>query len=1039
MTSVHGDFAPSELVVVRAADAQALSRTAGEIAFFLEQAPSAPLKDVAFTCSKTEGSCVLALVTQSVEDLRARLALAAARIAAGVGKIKDKSGTYYNAVPGEGKLAFVFPGGFSYYPDMLHDVAILFGECRSAFDELEEALSGTGSFSPASFVFPPAAYYCRDADVFSAGGYAEALVSVYSAGVALIRLFDACGVRPEGLTGFAGGDLAAIAHSGALGEFKRSKRLEFLKDMYLLSRKTVTGMPAPSGLTLDLEWCRKYASYFRKFAKAWVTKSPSVPVYSCITASPISQKPRIAREEAAAIWTEQIRFEDTVRRMHADGYRTFVEVGPRSVLSSVIRDVLRGNDFTAVSSNTIHRPGLVQFQHALAQLAANGHPVDPSPLFQGRRPRELDFSSPLSIEVKADSEMRLSREFPRLTMPSDPVGLSGIKVQPGPATPGARAKVRAAAAAARARKQRQLDFGTLMPLVSDAETVREKPGEMVEIVKTFTVEDCPFLADFAFGTSQISYSDRKLRGFTPLSLPVAAEIMAEVAARLVPNRHLVAVDDLQSARTVEFRDGRLRISAFAERVASGDPCKASVKVTLKEDGRDTSVTAPVCMATFSFAESAPEAEAFVPSEMNRPRSVHWTDREIYPQMLDSGESLQCIRKADIWSEEGLDYEIEVPRLEGAVSFTRLPQWELNPRLLSVIADGFALWRSHRRFAGAFSIAFRLRHLTVNASSFPEGARLRCYLRLSGVTPKSQIADIRVSDGNGKQVLSLEGYEELIERVPEEYCRLILSPATACLTQPLAEELVGSPATSVATAWVSDVSYPIFERNSELWLKTMSQIVLCEGERRAFREMPGSPQRRTEWLFGRIAAKEAVRRFLHDNYQARWSSADIQIWADDQGKPHALGAWADFLSSRIDLAITHTRDFVAAAAASNARVGIDAEYSTRDLTEEFTKGVFTPEEMEIAAGSSDGPVSLIRFWCAKEAVSKALGTGIRYSPREMVVSDYLPASGVLTMRLEGAWAEAFKNLKGRGIPVSVGTMRDHALAFCFIPASLFENA
>jgi hypothetical protein len=44
-----------------------------------------------------------------------------------------------------------------------------------------------------------------------------------------------------------------------------------------------------------------------------------------------------------------------------------------------------------------------------------------------------------------------------------------------------------------------------------------------------------------------------------------------------------------------------------------------------------------------------------------------------------------------------------------------------------------------------------------------------------------------------------------------------------------------------------------------------------------------------------------------------------------------------------------------------------------------------------------------------------------------------------MRLEGAWAEAFKNLKGRGITVSVGVMRDHALAFCFIPASLFENA
>jgi phosphopantetheine--protein transferase-like protein len=119
--------------------------------------------------------------------------------------------------------------------------------------------------------------------------------------------------------------------------------------------------------------------------------------------------------------------------------------------------------------------------------------------------------------------------------------------------------------------------------------------------------------------------------------------------------------------------------------------------------------------------------------------------------------------------------------------------------------------------------------------------------------------------------------------------------------------------------------------------------------------------------------------------------------------------------------------------------VDVESSNRDLSEEFTAGVFTHDELELAAQAANPSQTIIRFWCAKEAVSKALGTGIRYSPREMVVADYLPDSGVLTMRLEGAWAEAFKRLKGRSITVSVGAMREHALAFCFIPASLFETA
>ena len=1038
MISAHDDFAPSELVLIRADDQASLSAAVDRLANFLDQAPSALLKDVAYTCSKMQGPATVALVTQSTEDLRSRLAFVSSRLASGVKRIRDKSGTYYDPTSCNGRIAFVFPGGFSFYPEMLCDLAILFPECRGAFDELEEALAGIGPFSPASFVFPPAAYYRRDADVFSAGGYAESLVSVYSASLAIARLFAACNVKPDGLVGFSGGDLSALALSGSFGAFPRAERLSFLKDMYLLSRKTAAGMPAPSGMTLDLEWLGKFKSDFRKFAKSWVKKTAAIPVYSCVAAAPLSVKPRHARDEAATIWTEQIRFTETIKRMHSDGFRTFVEVGPRSVLSSVVKDTLRGDEFTAISSNTIHRPGLIQFQHAIAQLAALGVPVDPSPLFQGRRARELDLSSPLSIAVKADSVMRLSREFPKMMLHLDSSTLSGEHASAGPATPGSRAKARrAAAAAARERRQRQLDFGTHLPLVSDAETISERAGEFIEIVKTFSISDDPLFADFAIGTSQISYSDSKLRGFTPLAIPAAAEIMAELAARLVPNRHLVAMDDLQLSRTIAFESERLRISVCAERVRSDDPQKAVVRVSIREDHPDAAVMAPACSATFTFMEEPPVRKAFVPSEMERSRSVHWTDNEIYPERLDSGKGLQCIRKADTWSEGGLDYEIEVPALAGAVTYTRLPQWELDPRLLSVVADGFALWRSHERFAGAFSLAFRLRHLSIYAASFTEGSRLKCYLRLSGVTHKSQIADIRVSDGKGALLMAIDGYEELIERVPEEYCRLILSPAAAYLTKNLNAEIVGDPATQFATAWVTDIPYDIFERNAGLWLKTMSQIVLSEGERRAFREMPGTVQRRTEWLFGRIAAKEAVRRFMNENYQARWSSADILIWADDQGKPHALGEWADRLQSvKLDLAISHTRDFVVATVATNARVGVDVEWSSRDLSEEFTNGVFLKEEQELAAESSDAPSTLIRFWCAKEAVSKALGTGIRYSPRELVAESFDPTVGDISVALRGQWLDAFKAFKGHPVRVKTSLVKGHVLASCFVPETFF---
>jgi hypothetical protein len=96
--------------------------------------------------------------------------------------------------------------------------------------------------------------------------------------------------------------------------------------------------------------------------------------------------------------------------------------------------------------------------------------------------------------------MRLSRDFPRVTLPADTSTFGGERVVAGPATPGSRAKARAAAAAARERRQRQLDFGARLPLISDAKTVDERQGEYVEVVKTFSINDDPFFADFALGT-----------------------------------------------------------------------------------------------------------------------------------------------------------------------------------------------------------------------------------------------------------------------------------------------------------------------------------------------------------------------------------------------------------------------------------------------------------------------------------------------------------------------------------------------------------
>jgi phosphopantetheinyl transferase (holo-ACP synthase) len=105
---------------------------------------------------------------------------------------------------------------------------------------------------------------------------------------------------------------------------------------------------------------------------------------------------------------------------------------------------------------------------------------------------------------------------------------------------------------------------------------------------------------------------------------------------------------------------------------------------------------------------------------------------------------------------------------------------------------------------------------------------------------------------------------------------------------------------------------------------------------------------------------------------------------------------------------------------------------RDLTEDFLRGVFTLEEQELATMSGDGPTAVLRFWCAKEAISKALGVGIRFAPTDLRIRTSDPATGLLEMELCGAWAENFPKFRNTRIPIKTSVIFDHAIAACILP-------
>ena len=1084
----------SELCLVGAVSNEALVQETQRLVNFLEHAPDVELEDVAYTCacSARHMPSILAVVASSTQDLLARLKIAWPKLAEDASRIRDKSGMYYfrDRLCPSGRIAFLFPGADSFYPDMLRDLCISFECCRLPFDEMTEAVQGWRVI-PADHIFPPAACY-RNKGSQPAADFIQALASIHSANTALFALFDKMGITPDGFAGFGGGGFAALMADGCLGDLPRNKRVHFMRQglqtlerlvhrddlpdcsmiavfdlpealleqlqerfpgriavaiynskrqktlavsaevregvLEVLNGAGVRNLDLPSMPPFNTPWCSKILSPISQFLTHWIRHEPSVPLYSCATGERTSSTPRMIVGQIADQWTHPIRFTETVRTMYEDGYRIFIELGARGAMTTAIDEILKGEPHQAVAANRIHRSGLLQLHHALALLAAQGVALDATVLHLHRRQRLLNFDKPLSAVSSPLNLCKLETALPAFTAFQPSRSFLSPSLQGTAPNP-----------AGQEDEVRRIDFGADFPMVANAEVLDERAGEFLELAKELSLEEYPFLEDYAIGSFQLSYSDPQLRGLTILSLISGLEMMCETARKLSPRMRVVRIDNLRSQRWLGFRHDALRVTIKAERISWQEEGVVAVRTQLRDDTPNSAYTWPVMEGTVLLsAEEPSKVPQLSLPPLPKPRSVNWSTRDIYPDRLFQGGSLQIIRHVERWSEGGIDFDVQIPRRNKAVAATHFPLFSIWPILLDGIVSSFSLWRSHERFAGAISLPFRARRIIFHSSSFTEGARLHGFLRLFSVTPRSHVADIQVLDAAGHTVLEFKGWEELCERVPPEYQQFILQPSEKFITHPLPLELLGNPQTPIAGSVVSNVPVAIFEHNQELWLKSLACVLLGKKEREEWAEMQGSTARRLEWLFGRAVAKEATRRFLQKYHQARWTAADIPIWPDDAGKPHPLGAWKEYVPVDLDLSIAHTSQLVVAAVAANARIGIDIEILGRHLGDEFTQGVFTQNEVQLAVNTGDTPTAILIFWCAKEAISKALGTGIRYSPRDLQIVSYDPAGGRLEIELKGQWVTLFKQFRGRKNVIYTSTYSGHAFASCVIPSSLFEG-
>ena len=138
----------SELVVLRRASRGELLQAVNQLRQTLAAADDVELVEHAAAAwrasSAVPGGPTLAIVASSPADLKDKLGRAVPAVEKAGPGWEDPHGMFFAEAPAEnqGKLALLFPGQGSQYPNMLADLAVAFPEVRQVLDRAEAVLEG---------------------------------------------------------------------------------------------------------------------------------------------------------------------------------------------------------------------------------------------------------------------------------------------------------------------------------------------------------------------------------------------------------------------------------------------------------------------------------------------------------------------------------------------------------------------------------------------------------------------------------------------------------------------------------------------------------------------------------------------------------------------------------------------------------------------------------------------------------------------------------------------------------------------------------
>ncbi|MEQ8970426.1 MAG: beta-ketoacyl synthase N-terminal-like domain-containing protein [Coleofasciculus sp. C1-SOL-03] len=348
-------------------------------------------------------------------------------------------GIYYrqNGIPLQGKVVALFPGQGSQYLEMGRQLAINFPPLRQAYSAVDDLFLHEGLPPLSSVVFPSPAFesHQKTAQIEALQQTQQAQPAIGAFSVGLYKILQQAGFKPDFVAGHSFGELTALwaaevlsdadyfylikARGQAMGATTSGADCDTgtmlavngdvrnIQDMIrglshlsianfnspnqvvlsgakpeiatvqeILSKRGYSVTPLPVSAAFHTRFVSHASQPFAEAVRSVTFNPPKIPVYANTTGEPYPIESEAIQNTLEAHLLKSVLFEQEIENLYAAGGYCFVEIGPRQILTNLVKSILGNRPHLAIALNpSREKDSDLQLRQALLQLRVAGLPL----------------------------------------------------------------------------------------------------------------------------------------------------------------------------------------------------------------------------------------------------------------------------------------------------------------------------------------------------------------------------------------------------------------------------------------------------------------------------------------------------------------------------------------------------------------------------------------------------------------------------------------------------------------------------------------